>query len=717
MKINAIMVSILIAIFITPCELYAFKGKTHLKFNDFISSNVVVPETGFRLNDHLINFLGFQSGIDEPLDYYYDFSSRSIREKSILDYLGEGGREEDSMPRFLWHFHDGLLNIGLSGIYDSSILWAQRAIGDQKFGDYSWQSTMNYYYSALVQKDQYERNRLFGKAFRGLGQLLHLVQDLAIPEHTRNNPHPPPLLTIENYMARQSKNQNILYGLIGNPSFFDFKTLQTTRSAFRDQGAPIPIANLFDTDTYLGTNPEVTTGDTVGLAEYSNANFLSRDTNPVDSTPIYPYPRLAATPQVPFDIADTFSPGQTIKRMYYVKNGEGETGGPGYKLSAVGLLWLDNPDPDRDDFVVLSLLDDYVYEDYARLLLPRAVGYAATLANYFFRGQIEISLPKRGFYSMVAPNQGGFSDLRLNAKNITMNDEEMPAGKIELVVKYKQALDDPFQGAAVPVSSDFFYTVVPEKNGVTSIPRDNPAELAFDLSGVSIPLWATDLTFQIVYSGKLGLETADGFVGEEMGIAVGLKDASEPTVIDYINSMDLVCLNDQIFAAGSDAAVNALDSLGRAISSYVDVYPHRLDGNYLKLSSPSAISYASQNNYDVTISELLPGHYARFYVITEPIGTDGVFSHQTKFINLDSRDGFYHVTEQRARYYQGMVNQVYYRDGIWVRNYSGMSDIRGLKAWTGTLWRNQRYPSDTTCDEATATTPLVGPAPIAFPQN
>lgn len=35
------------------------------------------------------------------------------------------------------------------------------------------------------------------------------------------------------------------------------------------------------------------------------------------------------------------------------------------------------------------VLDSRVYEDYAALLLPRAIGYSAGLLDYFFRGRTE----------------------------------------------------------------------------------------------------------------------------------------------------------------------------------------------------------------------------------------------------------------------------------------------------------------------------------------
>src|SRR5260370_35821840 len=59
--------------------------------------------------------------------------------------------------------------------------------------------------------------------------------------------------------------------------------------------APIAIARLVDTDRYTGTNPSVTIGALIGLAEYTNANFFSEDRifteNDVNPQTQVPFPR------------------------------------------------------------------------------------------------------------------------------------------------------------------------------------------------------------------------------------------------------------------------------------------------------------------------------------------------------------------------------------------------------------------------------------------
>jgi len=49
--------------------------------------------------------------------------------------------------------------------------------------------------------------------------------------------------------------------------------------------------------------------------------------------------------------------------------------------------------------VDIGLMGDY--DAMADLLLPRAVAYSTGLINFFFRGQIEISLPQEGVFAVA----------------------------------------------------------------------------------------------------------------------------------------------------------------------------------------------------------------------------------------------------------------------------------------------------------------------------
>lgn len=691
----------------------AFRDVTHRTINVKSSEMQTFPATSFNPDNFFKKSLGFGNGIDEPLDNYFNYRSLNFQSITAGQIIANGGSFEDETPRYFRHFHDGIENYGLWNYYDSALNWAQKGVGGQ---GYSWNDARHYYYAALTSTTTDQRNANFARSFRSVGQVMHLVEDMAVPEHTRNDAHPfsPGIeLYIENKLRQ---DPNAFAGALGTPFFFDFKTLQTTPSAFGGAGAPVPIANLFDTNIYSGSNPNDTVANTVGLAEYSNANFLSTDTNPVDASIAIPPLLASTTPQV-FDIPDPASPLKTVPRWYHVKKSDGETaGGNGYKLTAMSVLSFYRYKLFGADVVTINstlpILDNAVYEDYAKLLLPRATGYAATLMNYFFRGDIELSLPDRGIYAISTPEQGGFGSIRIKAKNVLPNGEEMPSGSIELVVKYKTALEDPFQGVPVTVSEDYSYVVVPEAKGRTSIPRDTPVELVFNLDGSNLPLNATDLTLQVVYHGQMGVQTTSGFVGETEGVAVGFKDISEPTPFDYINGMDLICLNDAVVATGSAEAMSARDVNGEPIYWNTDVYPDALKNLYLKFSAAALPVSASASNFDISLATLAPGSYLRVYYLANPLELSTKVSHQVLPAPTDARDTRPHNPSNYIFSVKGLVNAEVNEDGVVRRITPPMSMIRGLPVWSSLSWTKKGYPAATSCSTMTATIPLAGPVPL-----
>ena len=161
--------------------------KTHRDISEYAADFSALDKTG---GDFLRN-LGFKEGLAENLKW-------SSTEKTAMKWLSEGAYLEDDAPRWLNHFHNPLKpwsDAGLWGnstMWKSSILWAQdgafqmTATGN---GDWSWQTTKNYFYSALTAEAKTAREAYFARTFRGLGQQMHLVQDMAVLMHVRNDRH------------------------------------------------------------------------------------------------------------------------------------------------------------------------------------------------------------------------------------------------------------------------------------------------------------------------------------------------------------------------------------------------------------------------------------------------------------------------------------------------------------------------------------------------
>jgi hypothetical protein len=606
------------------------------------------------------------------------------------------------------HFHNPLKtwdNAGFKGTFQSSVIWAQDqgTFGSLWGGTFSWKAVREYFYIALTGKDftnnlvaptQTNKETYFGKTFRGIGQVMHLVQDVSVPAHTRNDTH---VIGYHYELAVDKMRINgdlVFTNGIANPIAFDPAILTFSPNPL----APIPIAKIFDTDKYDPSNPDpaVTVSSAIGLSEYSNANFVSEGLLSANFQD-FPFPRINDTSTV----GKLYTgPSGTYIRQYYAKNCCGETNaGQGYLLSTVDLLdyWRQKHPLLSAGLPKIPGLDDNVYKDYASLLLPRAVGYSAGLLNYFFRGTIDITVPNSGFYALADSSGAGFTTIKVQAKNTTENDEAMPYGSIQLVVKYQ-----PTQDAA------FVYQVVSEATGTLTIPRGTPAELTFNL-GTAIPFTATDVYLQLVYHGKLG--------NEDGAVAVGFKDISEPTPIDIYNDMDRISIKCQWYTAGSQEARTVVDTdatIGNnnGIADEWDIYPHNVKPLYIKISTASNPEWASPDLYDLMVPDISPATLKRPAYILAEHGPEGVPDFFYSFYDLpekiDLADAWGHygmVYRVEGTAYQNQVEYVEDSDqcdgaaACNIRQTESYYTYRGIQMWWGAgfIYENVPYPEDSQC--------------------
>jgi hypothetical protein len=381
---------------------------------------------------------------------------------------------------------------------------------------------------------------------------------MSVPEHARNDGHYAD--AYEEWVRASPASENpqwraILTNALAKPIFFNATALAQP-SVFGTQ-APIPIANLFDTNQYNGTNPAVTLNQSIGLAEYTNANFVSPDTIFKN----YSYPSKNTSVIIEDrNIPDVLIPGNYVQRKYYIKAADGETNnGLGYRLAGVDYFWFyrENNNQLHPDIQSIPPMDDYVYEDYAKLLLPRAVGYSAGLLNYFFRGTLEISPPDQNVYAITDGSQTPYTDtyghqhqeftkLKAKVRNTTPN-ETAGAGTLQAVAKYKMRKDYQPDLSADPtdehpewgVSEDDFSYSVSAPITIASLDASQSVEYAFDFSANPIPAGVTDLYLQVVFRGTIGNEA-------DNAIAVGLKDLAEPAHQVFWNLSDQFSLGSEV---------------------------------------------------------------------------------------------------------------------------------------------------------------------------
>lgn len=219
------------------------------------------------------------------------------------DAKGESNPQDDpyypNLKRPLHHFFDPVLNrpltaTGLSSL-DSDVHkapdWAvgsRDAFNIPNAQEYARRNHFTVFdareamYRALTGRDgqgnvvaatEAERNKYWATTFRALGDVVHLVQDMGQPQHTRNDPH-----------------AGKFFGLIGGHASVYEKYIEaraTGANSYRIDGTPASQLPPLNFDGYpIPTFPKYSDYWSIGsgtngrgLADYSNRGFFSAGTN------------------------------------------------------------------------------------------------------------------------------------------------------------------------------------------------------------------------------------------------------------------------------------------------------------------------------------------------------------------------------------------------------------------------------------------------------
>jgi len=352
-------------------------GETHPR----ITEEAIEKKSGLdRFLKEELKWAGFEMGIQASIA-----DPDSGLTYKVVKWAQDGSTHEDDghLNARAWnHFHDPTApswdSAGLKGSWLglSSVLWSQKPDQDSGAccGDYSWPDVRGYYFQAFTEADETERRRNLVALFRGIGQLMHLVQDMAVPLHTRNDIH---LFGrgrgIEGWAEDEFHRDWALAQPYTGPS------LENIFSAYVDDtAAPTPVSALWDMKRYDGEGPPLGSG-LLGLAEYASYNFLSWHT-----VGAYKYP---------LDTALNHALGlyEEVDGSLYLQKPATAFGSHIYHLANVtSLAHLYLPDELLGLQVPPYLLDDNCFEEYSGLLLPFATEYSAKLVDYFFRGRMSV---------------------------------------------------------------------------------------------------------------------------------------------------------------------------------------------------------------------------------------------------------------------------------------------------------------------------------------
>ncbi len=257
-------------------KLYEFKlDKVKLRGNYISKPGLFNPSEIDRFHEDMANWLYGETTYTED-----------VGDKTPLDWIAHGGYSADvpEVPASFRHFYDPTRAEGerhLTDDVNSKLLnWIQTkftnphtdgvswAVGQAgSYGalehNYTWENGKFFIKGALEEKDPIKRNALMAKAWRSLGETLHMIADNGCPSHVRNDAHPSIPFRMMSYF--------------GNPDTYEemMAEFQTTNNAGLNEFQ----SGKVDPDLALKLEKSTSIKDVAHkLAVFTNSNFFTTET-------------------------------------------------------------------------------------------------------------------------------------------------------------------------------------------------------------------------------------------------------------------------------------------------------------------------------------------------------------------------------------------------------------------------------------------------------
>jgi hypothetical protein len=160
--------------------------------------------------------------------------------------------------------------------------------------EYSWTEGIDYLDLAFDSTDPVEKSRLFARAWRSLGETMHLMADMSCPPHVRNDSHPAYPIDWD-ILPPELRNANPNEGFLkGDPyeTWASQRLIQEAATAGLSAEARQYLDSAPDIQTLFKnlatfTNMSVFSGETV-----SGTDFYGREVHSANGMPDFPWPKL-----------------------------------------------------------------------------------------------------------------------------------------------------------------------------------------------------------------------------------------------------------------------------------------------------------------------------------------------------------------------------------------------------------------------------------------
>ncbi|MDD3516988.1 MAG: hypothetical protein PHQ14_01470 [Chromatiales bacterium] len=284
--------------------------------------------------------------------------------------------------------------------------------------DYSLRDARDRFHEAMTLPERHLRDRAFGLLFQTLGHVMHHVQDMAQPEHVRNDAH---LVT----PCRPDWLPRDVSPIWEDSSLYEYYT--NREHVLRD--LPIDGYGALDLSVFDEAR-KLWEDDRRGMAEFTNYNFVSKDTNfrgsaeYLTTNPEYPSPMAAAGERIRIEDPRLLGPDQRLRGwMQFVASAVSDTyvGNENRnERAATYSIFTQDLQHGIPPFHSFSL-NRFNFDAAHEFLMPRAVAYSAALIDHFFRGQLAV-------VDSVLTGQ----ELMIQVRNDSVAEERMANGRFEI---------------------------------------------------------------------------------------------------------------------------------------------------------------------------------------------------------------------------------------------------------------------------------------------
>jgi len=402
---------ILLLLLVISTNAYTYEPATHQALSERAVERSILgdPSKQLLIDFALIDDIGSSSPIFS--------TSTGIENQSVVQLIRFGADFEDDIEteRSLNHFYDPQNDRPLFAFGETrGIASPDWSLGDvvdiTDEQEFSYRHANEYFRNAIVLSNKPERDQNWGLTFQSLGQIIHHIQDMAQPQHVRNDLHCNILICKLDFLIGED---------FSNPSIFEEYTEEKRvdpKRGLNYAGYPDIDLNIFNKARLFWDDGDI--NSVRGMAEFTSNNFLSVGTNfeggvksgnniiNIQTHEDYDFPEANIIEITSDSITDIDLLGPP---------------GPNHSLTGdikfVGTQVTDSYIPaesrinsrtssfsifDNDlvdynvEFTRKFTLNRFNYDAAHEFLIPRAVAYSAGLIDYFFRGRISTEITADG---------------------------------------------------------------------------------------------------------------------------------------------------------------------------------------------------------------------------------------------------------------------------------------------------------------------------------